>query len=169
MSPLLYSSLVRELTRATSEIEISDIGEGDDALLCMTDSTDCCTAETTLAGKFYYPDGSVVGVRASGDSLYRSRGDQLIRLNRRNGATSPLGRYRCAIPDSTGATTNVYINIVAGACIDLVIYYLHSLIKVRHLQFQYPVLLSPRQPTEELQAQQISEEELATPVTLATL
>ncbi len=101
---------------SNSEIEISDIGEGDDALLCVTDSTDCCTAETTLAGEFYYPDGSVVGVRASEDSLYRNRGDRFIRLNRRNGATSPLGRYRCDIPDASGTTRSVFIKIVAGVC-----------------------------------------------------
>ncbi len=92
-------------------MKISDIGEGDDALLCVTDSTDCCTAATTLAGEFYYPDGSVVGVRASGDSLYRNRGDQFIRLNRRGDVTSPLGRYRCDIPDASGATRSIYINI----------------------------------------------------------
>ncbi len=37
----------------------------------------------------------------------------MVRLNRRNGATSPLGRYRCAIPDTSGVTRSVYVNIVA--------------------------------------------------------
>ena len=89
---------------------ITDIGEGDDdALLCVTDSTNCCASQTI--GEFFYPDGSIVDVRGSGDSLYRNRGDGFIRLNRRNNALSPLGRYRCSIPDSSGVFQSIYINI----------------------------------------------------------
>ena len=58
---------------------ISDIGEEDDALFCMTEYENCCKNPD---GEFYYPDSSKVRIRASGDSLYRNRGDQLIRLNR---------------------------------------------------------------------------------------
>ena len=92
---------------------MSDIGEGDNALLCMTDNANCC-ATPNLIGEFYYPDGSLVRPRAFGDSLYRNRGQGFIRLNRKNGATSPLGRYRCAIPDSNGVIQSIYINIVEG-------------------------------------------------------
>ena len=89
---------------------ITDIGEGDDAaLLCVTDREDCCIYQ--FMGQFYYPDGSTVNVRGSGDSLYRNRGDGLIRLNRRNNVLSPLGRYRCDIPDSRGVVQSIYINI----------------------------------------------------------
>ena len=88
---------------------ITDIGEDAAALLCVTDREDCC--KTTMTGEFYYPDGNIVMVRASSDSLYRNRGVGLIRLNRRNGATSPLGRYRCEIPDSHGVIRSIYINI----------------------------------------------------------
>ncbi len=111
--PSVVFQLGTEFYEDGAEIKISDIGEGDDALLCVTDSNNCCIAPT-LAGEFYYPDNSTVGVRASEDSFYRNRGDKLIRLNRRNGATSPLGRYRCNIPDSTGTTRSIYINIMAG-------------------------------------------------------
>ena len=90
---------------------ITEIGEGDDAaLLCVTDNTNCCASQTI--GEFYYPDGSVVNVRGSGDSLYRNRGDGFIRLNRRNNALSPLGKYRCNIPDSSGVFQNIYIDII---------------------------------------------------------
>ncbi len=109
----VYFSLGDKTYFENDVVLITDIGEGDNALLCVTDSTNCCNAPP-LAGEFYYPDNSTVGVRASGDSFYRNRGDQLIRLNRRNGATSPLGRYRCDIPDASGTTRSVYINIVAG-------------------------------------------------------
>ena len=90
---------------------ITDIGEGDTAaLLCVTDRDGCCGAPSPV-GEFYYPDGSMVNIRASGDSLYRNRGNGFIRLNRRNNVLSPLGRYRCAIPDSNGVMQNIYVNI----------------------------------------------------------
>ena len=89
---------------------ITEIGEGDNAaLLCVTDSTNCCASQ--FVGEFYYPDGSIVNVRGSQDNLYRNRGDGFIRLNRRNSALSPLGRYRCAIPDSSGVIQSIYIII----------------------------------------------------------
>ena len=100
-----------------SEVQMSEIGEGEDALLCRTDSTNCCNSQTTLIGEFYYPDGRAVGVRVTGDSLYRNRGHRFIRLNRRHGATSPLGKYKCAIPDSAGMIRNIYINIIAGTAV----------------------------------------------------
>ena len=87
---------------------IADIGEGDNALLCMTDNTECC--RTGGDGEFFYPDGRAVGFSIS-NSLYRNRGEQFIGLNRRNGATSPLGRYRCDIPDASGVTRSIFINI----------------------------------------------------------
>ncbi len=68
---------------------------------------------TQRIGEFYYPNG--IAVRYSfTNSIYRNRGEGVVRLNRRNGATSPLGRYRCDIPDASGTTRSVYINIVAG-------------------------------------------------------
>ncbi len=89
---------------------ITDIGDsgvtGGDALLCMTDNTNCCSNPN---GEFYYPDGTAVGF--SSNSLYRNRGVQVVRLNRRGDVTSPLGRYRCDIPDASGTTRSIFINI----------------------------------------------------------
>ena len=107
----MYFRLGDQTYQNGANCPMSDIGEASNALLCMTDNTNCCNAPH-LIGEFYYPDGSRVGVRASGDSLYRNRGQGYIRLNRRNGATSPLGRYRCDIPDSNGVMQSIYINIV---------------------------------------------------------
>ena len=90
-----------------SFVLIHDIGEGDDALLCMTDRSDCCRKPN---GEFYYPDSSAVGFSDT-NSLYRNRGPQVVRLNRRNDVLSPTGIYRCNIPDSSGINQNIYINI----------------------------------------------------------
>ena len=76
---------------------------------CITDS-DCCTLPNR-AGEFYYPDGTLVRTQGSGDDLYRNRGEGMIRLNRRNSATSPTGTYKCEIPDSSGATRDIFITL----------------------------------------------------------
>ena len=89
---------------------MSDIGETDNALLCMTDRTDCCSSPV---GEFYYPDNTAVGF-SSTNSLYRNRDTQVVRLNRKNNALSPTGVYRCEIPDSSGRMQNIYINIIGN-------------------------------------------------------
>ena len=85
---------------------ITDIGEGDDGLLCVTDNTECCRLPAD--GELFYPDGTAVSFTSP---VLLNRGEQFIRLNRRNGATSPLGRYRCDIPDASGITRSIFINI----------------------------------------------------------
>lgn len=96
-------------------ISFDDFGEGDDALMCMTPYQECCQSQRR--GEFYYPDGSIVNIRAMGQSLYRNRGIPLIRLNHRESITPhpPAGTYRCDIPDASGQITSVYITITHGS------------------------------------------------------
>ena len=94
-----------------SIVAINDIGEGDNALLCLTDKPDCCKSPNgPLQGEFYYPNSSAVG-HPNKDTLYRNRGPQVVRLNRRNDVLSPTGVYRCEIPDLSGMNRSLYINI----------------------------------------------------------
>ena len=92
----------------------TDIGEVDAALQCTTDSTTCCSTQPgeTRAGEFYFPDGSWVpnSVSAPSNSYYRTRSSRLIRLNRRPAATQ-TGHFRCEIPDASGTTVILFINI----------------------------------------------------------
>ena len=88
---------------------MSSIGENGNALLCVTDGA-CCT-NPNRAGEFYYPNGDVVRIDGSGDDLYRNRGTGMIRLNRRNGATSPIGTYTCEIPDSNRELQTIFITL----------------------------------------------------------
>ena len=93
----------------------TDIGEGDAALQCTTDSTTCCRngeGGETRAGDFYFPDGSAVlsSVSAPSNSYYRSRSSRLISLHRRPTATQ-TGQFRCEIPDASGMLVNLFINI----------------------------------------------------------
>ena len=99
-----------------SIVAINDIGEGDNALLCVTDNPDCCKPPNgnIVQGEFYYPNNILVRNLASGDSLYRNRGPQVVRLNRKNDVLSPTGVYRCEIPDSTGMNRSIFISIITG-------------------------------------------------------
>ena len=94
-----------------SVVNIHTIGEGDSALLCKTDNPDCCSC--SRLGTFYNPCGAQVPAYSSQHQcFYRKRGDQVIRLNRKNGTSSPTGRYTCEIPDADGITQKIFINII---------------------------------------------------------
>ena len=85
----------------------NDIGEGPQALLCLTDETECCdTASGGVLGQWVRADGSEVG--ESGD-VYESRGLSVLSMNRRSGELS--GLFRCVIPDTGGANNTIYVGI----------------------------------------------------------
>lgn len=87
-----------------SRIAITSIGEGDNALLFLTDNSECCREQGI--GECFYPDGELVGVRRSNDEVYRNRGDQVVRLNRQNpvatGKVATPGLYCCTVPNKAG-------------------------------------------------------------------
>ena len=85
-----------------SAAPLLDVGEGENALLCKTDREECCGTLPNRFGEFYYPNGVQVPIAKQQQGFYRNRGQQVIRLNRRVGVTSPTGRYRCEIPDADG-------------------------------------------------------------------
>ena len=91
-------------------VMVEAIGKKENGLACVTTKAVCCKADRL--GNFYFPDGSrLLSSRKAGD-IYRDRVDTgIIRLNRRNGATSPLGTYRCEIPDVNGVLQNLFITL----------------------------------------------------------
>ena len=42
---------------------------------------------------------------------FRSRGDTLVRLSRRNDAMFPTGMYKCKVPDASGVTQTIQATI----------------------------------------------------------
>ena len=84
------------------------IGEGhNDSLHCVTDNSDCCS---NGEGNWYDETGEEVHQGSDGDSsLYVTRGDGVVYLNRRRGGRS--GMWRCDIPDSNGVLQSIYIYI----------------------------------------------------------
>ena len=98
-----------------SIVMLEDIGEGDDALLCLTNYTDCCQGYDTgemvgALGNWYFPNGTKVPYEAvnriSGEKwdFYRDRGRIVVRMHRRRGG----GIYHCVIPDAMNVTQTIY-------------------------------------------------------------
>ena len=94
-----------------SVISLWSVGEDDKALSCITDYLQCCLVRPYRQGEFYYPSGERIGILAAGDGMYRNRGNQEIRLNRKKDVTSPTGRFRCDLPDTDGMIQSIYINL----------------------------------------------------------
>ena len=88
-----------------SFIRRGPIGEGDNALMCVTDyTTECCTS----AGNWTDERGGAVHQGTPGESgIYVTRGAGVVSLNRIRGG-SP-GMWRCDIPDSSGVMQSIYI------------------------------------------------------------
>ena len=101
----------------------SNIGGGNNALLCNTIRSDCCRGgdhpNGIAQGHWYRPDGTeVVSFTAenmadsTNNFFSRDRGTGIVRLNR-NGdpLQSQRGHFRCVIPDVNGMDVTLYVNI----------------------------------------------------------
>ena len=100
-----------------SIVTLDDIGEGGDALLCLTDLTACCQAGPTsgnrpVLGNWFFPNGTRVPSGSSQWDFHRTRGRMRVRLHRRRGGVT--GIYRCEIPGAMNVTQTVYIGVYSG-------------------------------------------------------
>ena len=105
-------------TETGSIILISDIGVGDDALLCFTDLQECCRSDQTPGtggpqGNWLYPNGSrVLSSRDSHHGFYRNRDRSVVRLNLKNATvTAVIGQFCCEVPDATSSPVTICINV----------------------------------------------------------
>ena len=98
-----------------SLVTLEDIGEGDNALLCMTDLTACCRPPytdfiaPTTKGHWFFPNGTRVPSSGGRWDFHRTRGQSAIRLHRRRGGEE--GIYHCEIPDATNVYQTIYIGV----------------------------------------------------------
>ena len=95
-------------------ILIDDIGERvtggiGGPLLCYTDNRQCCNSMDM--GDWYLPGGMKVGDESDSGDFYVTRGPSVVRLHRRNNATSPIGMFCCEIPNARSANTRSCIDI----------------------------------------------------------
>ena len=93
---------------------LEDIGEDDTALLCMTNFTACCGPSHTgengsVLGNWYFPNGTKVPSSGNQWDFHRTRGQSVVRLNRRRGGVE--GIYCCEIPDSMNVMQCIYIGL----------------------------------------------------------
>ena len=95
---------------------LEDIGEGHDALLCVTNPTACCKAHHagtgSAIGNWYFPNGSRVLSRGAQWDFYRTRGQMVVALQRKRGGVN--GIYRCEIPDSMNVIRTIYIGVYSA-------------------------------------------------------
>ena len=105
-----------------SLVTLEDIGEGDNALLCLTDLTACCRMPYTIRlalGNWFYSNGTRVPSSGVQWDFHRTRGHMRVRLHRRRGGEE--GIYSCVIPDAMNVTQTIYIGVYsanngAGKC-----------------------------------------------------
>ena len=97
-------------------VALEDIGEENDALLCVTNFTGCCrppnTGNGSSFGNWYFPNATRVHSHGSQWDFYRTRGQMVVGLNRRRGGVE--GIYRCRIPDSMNVTQTINIGLYTG-------------------------------------------------------
>jgi len=119
-----------------------DVREGNDALKCVTDNADCCTDPDV--GNWTDETGGAVHQGASGaTTIYVTRGDGVVSLNRIRGGTA--GMWRCDILDSSGVMQSIYIYTGTDRAGELS-YSFQFVLQVCNCTFL--VLTSPIRPTD---------------------
>ena len=105
---------------------LTDIGEGKEALFCITNKINCCRVtdiknsdmsftlqNLTGIGQWYFPNRTLVGDSETSmqGALYRSRGPSVVRLNRKKNVKMPTGVFHCVIEDGDEVNISIYIGI----------------------------------------------------------
>ena len=102
-----------------SIVTLEDIGDGHDALLCITNLTACCQPPYSggSSGNWFFPNGTRVPSLFSQWDMYRTRGQMVVALHhslyRRRGGVE--GIYRCEIPDTFGSIQTIYIGVYSAS------------------------------------------------------
>ena len=85
---------------------LTDIGEGNEALLCMTTLTG---VSVPVRGDWYFPNGTRVLSTNNDSEIYGTRGEMVVRMNRRGDGEE--GIYHCEIPVSMNVNQTIYIGV----------------------------------------------------------
>ena len=108
----MWLSLRAIVYQNNSNVTLEDIGEGDDALLCMTLFNACDNASDTTTGEWFFPNGTEVNSIDVHHDFYITRGHKVVAMHRRRGGEE--GIYHCKIPDSLNVTQTIYIKLYTG-------------------------------------------------------
>ena len=109
----VYLSLKGTVYANNSAIHITEIGETNTGLQCITDRRPCCSAFGGRTGEWLFPNGTAVPIQDVSTSFYRTRGDDgTVNLNRRNNNIfMPTGLFCCEIPDALDIMQTLCVNI----------------------------------------------------------
>ena len=88
-------------------MNLKEIGEGDDALLCLTEYSTCC--KQPVLGNWFFPNETGVPISGNQGDFYRTRDDMVVLLQRRRGGED--GVYYCVVPDALNVTQTIYIGV----------------------------------------------------------
>ena len=109
----VWFSLNGTIYQNNSCVALEDIGEGDDALLCVSNLTDChhypYIGNGFPLGNWFFPNKTRVPGGNQQWEFYRTRSQMVVHLHRRRGGVD--GIYRCEIPDSMNVTQTIYIGV----------------------------------------------------------
>ena len=99
-----------------SIVMLEDIGEGGNALVCLTDLTACCRPPYTNSamGNWFFPNGTRVPSSGQRWEIHRTRGHMKVLMQRRRGGVT--GVYHCVIPDALNVIQTIYIGIYTATC-----------------------------------------------------
>ena len=94
---------------------LESVGEGGDALFCVTDFHNCCRHPYTgeirnTMGNWFFPNGT--RVPSNQWDIYRTRGHMIVSLHHRRGGVN--GIYRCEIPDAMNIIQTMYIRLYSA-------------------------------------------------------
>ena len=93
---------------------LEDIGERDDALLCLSNLADCHSdAMGLVLGNWFFLNGTRVPSNGASFDFYSDRIEMVVRLNRRLGGEE--GIYHCEIPDLANVTQTIYIGVFTAS------------------------------------------------------
>ena len=114
----VWFSIRNRTYQNNSIVTLENIGEGNDALLCMTNQTACCRRPYTngtgqkAIGNWFFPNETRVPSSGAQWDIHRTRGHMKVLLHRRRGGVE--GIYRCLIPDSMNVTQTIYIGVYSA-------------------------------------------------------
>lgn len=95
-----------------SVVSLNAIGEGDDALVCLTNSFRCCEGTDQMTtGGWYFPNSNEVPLGSQGHDVYTTRGPSFVRLHKKRDFVMPSGLFHCKIVDANGTNQSIYIGI----------------------------------------------------------
>ena len=113
----VYFSLNGRVYYNNSVILITEIGQSNNGLRCVTDQVQCCQYPYR-AGQWFYPNGATVSYYSYyahyyGESFYRTRSDDgsVVLYRYKNDIMSPTGLFCCMLPDARGNEQTLCANI----------------------------------------------------------